>query len=107
MSKLIVTIALGMIWTGCGNRIDEPLPAQVDYNPEYNNRLESVERKVEVNKEDMSLSHSSRELTLDSLKKHNEYLSALNQNINDTREQDLPEWQWMYQVITNPEALKK
>lgn len=109
MKKRHLTLALligslgGVI--GCNNDIDNAPPQPKMENQEYEEKISDLEKKVGTLDNTTGYYSEGYKLTQETQKRTHDYLAKLYQNINSTRAEHLPEWQEMYDALTDEAAM--
>jgi predicted nucleic acid-binding Zn-ribbon protein len=104
LRRISVLSGLLLIY-GCGDQIENQFIPPDPTNPEYERKFSTLEKQV-GNLNQTSQHHSDDfKLTHNTVLQCQEYLSILHENINQTREEHLPEWQQMFDALTNRDAM--
>lgn len=99
----ILFAGLTYISHSCGNP-DNTLPSE-KRSDQLEVRMNELSKEIsEVSANDRSQEEGSR-LTHKTIGETNTYLTKLYENINNTRPEDLPEWQEMYTTLVNPKVI--
>jgi len=100
---LLISIILAL--SGCSDEPDNTLPSNSS-DSALESRIDELERDSAADSANARHQEKGNRLTLQTVGEANAYLKELYANINETREQDLPEWQDMYTAMTNKEAME-
>lgn len=99
-----LTLGLNSL-TACSNEMDNTPPQPVMENQEYESKISDLEKKVGSLDNTTGYYSESYRLTQETQKRSHDYLDKLYRNINNTRAEHLPEWQQMYDTLTDETAL--
>lgn len=100
-SHLLISL---LLLAGCNTEPDNQLPSS-DGDKALEGRVGELEKEVADQNTAGEHQDQGLRLTQQTVGEVNTYLSKLYANINGTRAQDLPEWQDMYTVLTEKDAL--
>ena len=88
----------------CSNDAKNELPSSAN-DDAINARIDQLEKQSLIDQENSEQTEQGMRLNERTLNDTNDYLSKLHRNINDTRPQDLPEWQYMYEALVDDRAI--
>ncbi len=90
---------------GCSTEPNNKMPADQS-SQDLEKRVGDLEKEATAGSAVDDEQEQGAHLTQQSVSATNEYLAKLYKNINDTRPQDLPEWQDMYNALTDKTAME-
>lgn len=100
-----VILTCGLIAFGCGEEADNNFAQMSLENEQYEHKLSELEKQVGTLSQTSDYHSDDFKLTHNTVLQCQDYLEKLYLNINSTHENHLPDWQQMFDVLTNSEAL--
>ncbi len=94
-----------MTLTACSTEPTNDMPANKS-SQDLEKRVGDLEKEATAGSAIDQEQEQGARLTQQSVSATNEYLAKLYKNINDTRPQDLPEWQDIYTALTDKDAME-